>query len=187
MYEKLRPVFVDVLLDLDMYEETYGSLIEKEPNTDNVRPLIDSQRTYVLRDVLGPKLFSGMHYERPAIARKIPQGEIQEHVEYIREYLKGDHDVSPDESPNSFYYMKLKESTDNPNLYFLEVILKSGFNTYMELEPSERMKIFLQDILHLLYENDLWDKEIVGYYMSLSLKGTESFKTNFKSFLSGEI
>lgn len=187
MYEKLKPVFVDILLDLDMYEEEYGSLIEKEPSVDRVRPLVVTQRTQVLRDVLGPKLFSGMHYERPCIGRKLSLPDVNEHVSYIREYLTGDEEVTEDQKPNNFYYMKLKESTDNPNLYFLEIILKSGFNTYMELEPSERMKIFLQDILHLLYENDLWDKEIVGYYMSLSLKGTESFKTNFKSFLSGEI
>lgn len=187
MYNKLKQVSVDILLDLDMYEERYGEFIEKEPDPNQVRPLIDDQRTYVLRDVLGKILFSGMCYERPGLQRHISQPDLKEHVQYILEYLKGDVDVEDTIAPNNFYYMKLKESKDNPNLYFLEIILKSGFTTYMESNPSEKMKIFLQDILRLLYENNLADNEIVGYYVRLSLNGDNSFKNNFKRFLSGEL
>lgn len=187
MYNKLRPISVDILLDLDMYEEQYGSFIEKEPDPNHVRPIVDDTRTYILRDVLGPILFRGMLYERTGCKKNINPEIIKENAEYVLEYLKGDREVLEDETPNNFYYMKLKESNNNPNLFFLEIVLKSGFSTYMEKNPSEKMKIFLQGILQLLYENNLTDEEIVGYYMRLCLKGDESFENNFKSFLSGEI
>lgn len=173
-------VKVDILLDLDYYFDKYGPHTEKEPDPKTTRVMVDDHRTYVLRE-LGKSLFCSSFYEGPHRSRTIDEALKSDHVEYVLDYLKQHTDQVP------LYYMNLRKSKTDPNLFFLDIVLRSGFISHMKVNPSERYKIFLQEILQLLYENGLVDREIVGYYLKLSLNGTDSFEKKFDKFLTGEL
>ena len=178
---------VDILVDLHELYNEFGSMNNKEPHPSKTRTLIDTQRTLVLRNMIRESMISGNFVEVGKDIDKLCNDTTDQHKLYIKNYLTDEElDLVNGNNDGEFYYMKLEESTKNPGTYFLDLILKRGFINYMKENPSERLKKLLQEILGILYENNISDKDIVGYYMGLSLRSNSTFESNFMNFL-GEI
>lgn len=177
---KLKEVKVDIILDLEVFDQEYGSYIEKLPSIARVRPLKESICTSILRDVIGKEIFKDMNYFRPdnTLDEDCVDGCIEQ-TNYVMNYLFNNIEKS---TLSDFYTMRIRKSDIADQLYFLEIILKEGFLAHLKINLSENIILFLQDILRTLYENGITDSDIVGYYMNLTLLGTETFKNNFTSF-----
>lgn len=187
MFNEVIEMKVDILVDLHELRQEFGVMNNTEPQPENTRTLIDMQRTLVLRDIVKTSIINANFVEVGRDIDKICLNTVEQHKRYIKEYLSStEPDLINGVADGEFYYMNLEESTKNPGTYFLELILKRGFNNYMKENPSERLKKLLQEILGILYENNISDRDIVGYYMGLSLRSNSTFESNFMNFL-GEI
>lgn len=175
---KLTDATVKVLFDLDSFYTEHGTYNKLEPVVSRTRYFVDSQRTDVLRNLMHGLIgMTDMSGDYNFIDKT--SDNYKESLEYVKDYLLEESTYDD----NRYYYMNLKKSKSNPSLFFLDIVLKEGFFAYLKGNPSERIKIILQDILELLYENGITDRLIIGHYMGLCFKGTHYFENNFIRFL----
>lgn len=181
MFSKLKSAQVNILFDLDELYRKYGSYNTDEVDPANVRYFLDAHRTEVLRNIMY-SLIPSPAFKVSSVNEMLSK-EGSDSKEDIEEYLKDiltDSDSATDDVP---YYMELSKSTVKPNLFFMNIVLKCNFFNYIKENPSERIKMLLQEILEILYENNIVDKTIVGHYMTLCLQGTNTFEKNLIKFL----